>query len=175
MPGEDPNAQYVAASCFEFLLMELVPMAYRLAAEQAERELVLLGKKEPLDITDTYTGGQTPAELEAARKERQKHDAELGTGFGIGGIGGAVKGMEEEETRERVWQKLDAMGYRVGQGLVEKFSRDKPRFTETLDGIKFLCKDLWQIVFRKQIDNLKTNHRVCPALFPSLYHGLMDL
>ena len=26
--------------------------------------------------------------------------------------------------------------------------------------IKFLCKDVWQLVFRKQIDNLKTNHRV---------------
>jgi hypothetical protein len=25
--------------------------------------------------------------------------------------------------------------------------------------IKFICKDLWQVVFRKQIDNLKTNHR----------------
>lgn len=31
---------------------------------------------------------------------------------------------------------------------------------ETLDVIKFICKDLWTIVFRKQIDNLKTNHRV---------------
>lgn len=39
------------------------------------------------------------------------------------------------------------------------FSRDKPRFSETLDVIKFLCKDLWTLVFRKQIDNLKTNHR----------------
>ena len=26
--------------------------------------------------------------------------------------------------------------------------------------IKFLCKDMWTLVFRKQIDNLKTNHRV---------------
>jgi hypothetical protein len=25
--------------------------------------------------------------------------------------------------------------------------------------IKFICKDLWLVVFRKQIDNLKTNHR----------------
>jgi len=41
-----------------------------------------------------------------------------------------------------------------------RFSRDKPRFTDTLDVIKFLCKDLWTLVFRKQIDNLKTNHRV---------------
>lgn len=31
---------------------------------------------------------------------------------------------------------------------------------DTLDVIKFICKDLWTIVFRKQIDNLKTNHRV---------------
>ena len=29
-----------------------------------------------------------------------------------------------------------------------------------MDVIKFLCKDLWTILFRKQIDNLKTNHRV---------------
>lgn len=31
---------------------------------------------------------------------------------------------------------------------------------ETLDVIKFICKDLWTVAFRKQIDNLKTNHRV---------------
>jgi E3 SUMO-protein ligase PIAS1 len=41
-----------------------------------------------------------------------------------------------------------------------RFSRDRPRFNDTLDVIKFLCKDLWTLVFRKQIDNLKTNHRV---------------
>lgn len=41
-----------------------------------------------------------------------------------------------------------------------RFSRDRPRFVDTLDVIKFLCKDMWTLVFRKQIDNLKTNHRV---------------
>jgi hypothetical protein len=44
---------------------------------------------------------------------------------------------------------------------MHRFSRDRPRFTDTLDVIKFLCKDLWMLVFLKQIDNLKTNHRVC--------------
>ncbi len=42
----------------------------------------------------------------------------------------------------------------------DRFSRDRPRFTDTLNIIKFLCKDMWTLVFRKQIDNLKTNHRV---------------
>jgi hypothetical protein len=39
------------------------------------------------------------------------------------------------------------------------FSRDAPRPPTPLDSIKFLCKDLWTLLFRKQIDNLKTNHR----------------
>lgn len=41
------------------------------------------------------------------------------------------------------------------------FARDRPRFTDNLDVIKFLCKDLWTVLFKKQVDNLKTNHRVC--------------
>lgn len=44
-----------------------------------------------------------------------------------------------------------------------RFSRDRPRFNDTLDVIKFLCKDLWSLVFGKNIDNLKTNHRVFPT------------
>lgn len=44
--------------------------------------------------------------------------------------------------------------------LVCSFARDRPRFTDNLDVIKFLCKDLWTVLFKKQIDNLKTNHRV---------------
>ena len=40
-----------------------------------------------------------------------------------------------------------------------RFSANTPRPTTPLDMIKFICKDLWQLVFRKQIDNLKTNHR----------------
>lgn len=67
--------------------------------------------------------------------------------------------MDEDQQREAAFRRLETLGYRVGQGLVERFSRDRPRFTDTLDVIKFLCKDMWTLVFRKQIDNLKTNHR----------------
>ena len=31
---------------------------------------------------------------------------------------------------------------------------------DNLDVVKFICKDFWIAVFKKQIDNLKTNHRV---------------
>ena len=62
-----------------------------------------------------------------------------------------------------------------------RFSKDKPRFIEPLDVIKFLCKDLWTLIFRKQIDNLKTNHRVrcfspcihLSAVMDEMYFGRM--
>lgn len=56
--------------------------------------------------------------------------------------------------------KSEEQGARLICVVVDRFSRDRPRFTDTLDVIKFLCKDMWTLVFRKQIDNLKTNHRV---------------
>ena len=39
------------------------------------------------------------------------------------------------------------------------FSTHTPRPQSELDGIKFLCKDVWTALYRKPIDNLKTNHR----------------
>lgn len=42
----------------------------------------------------------------------------------------------------------------------DRYSKDKPRMGEPLEVIKFVCKDFWQAVFKKQVDNLRTNHRV---------------
>jgi hypothetical protein len=46
------------------------------------------------------------------------------------------------------------------------YARDKPRFADNLDVIKFLCKEFWSEVFKKQVDNLKTNYRVRRTLAP---------
>ena len=57
-------------------------------------------------------------------------------------------------------RKIEAMGFEVGSRLVERYTRDKPRFSDTLEIIKFICKDFWMEVYRKQIDKLQTNNRV---------------
>ncbi|KAH8600783.1 transport protein particle component [Bisporella sp. PMI_857] len=116
--ASDPSATFLASSCLDLLMIELVPMSFRVA--------------------DEVDG-----------PERDKDDKE----------GKLAGGLDEDELRDAAFYRLENLGYRVGQGLVERFSRDRPRFTDTLDVIKFLCKDLWMLVFRKQIDNLKTNHR----------------
>jgi len=56
--------------------------------------------------------------------------------------------------------KLEAFGYDVGYRFAERFSREKMRLSEPLEVIKFLCKDFWIQIFKKQIDKLQTNHRV---------------
>ncbi|KAI9908631.1 hypothetical protein PsorP6_016406 [Peronosclerospora sorghi] len=61
--------------------------------------------------------------------------------------------------REAVTMKLEAMGYDVGFRFAEIVSIDKPRMQEPLDVIKFVCKDFWVAMFKKQIDKLQTNHR----------------
>lgn len=57
-------------------------------------------------------------------------------------------------------RKIEAVGFQVGQRLVERYTKDRPRFSDTLEIIKFICKDFWVEVYRKQIDKLQTNNRV---------------
>eukprot|EP00002_Diphylleia_rotans_P036658 TRINITY_DN8101_c0_g1_i2.p1 TRINITY_DN8101_c0_g1~~TRINITY_DN8101_c0_g1_i2.p1 ORF type:complete len:114 (-),score=23.49 TRINITY_DN8101_c0_g1_i2:47-388(-) len=61
---------------------------------------------------------------------------------------------------ETPYTKLELMGFRVGQRLIERMCRDHPRFNDNLEIIKYICKEVWNELFKKQIDNLRTNHRV---------------
>jgi len=54
---------------------------------------------------------------------------------------------------------LDAIGFRLGQMMAHRFTATSPPLVQPLEAIKWVCKDLWVEVFRKGIDNLRTNHR----------------
>eukprot|EP00057_Strongylocentrotus_purpuratus_P032724 XP_788619.2 PREDICTED: trafficking protein particle complex subunit 6B-like [Strongylocentrotus purpuratus] len=75
-----------------------------------------------------------------------------------------VQRTTSPDDKDKVISKLEQMGYRVGQSLIEKFTRESPRFSSELDIIKFVCKDLWNGVYKKQVDNLRTNHQVSEIL-----------
>ncbi|KAM0334096.1 hypothetical protein ACHAQA_001116 [Verticillium albo-atrum] len=139
----DPNASFLSSSCYDFLLIELVPLAYRITQE----------------LDNAATAGSPSDAPAAADNASVSQRAASSVAGGPGTAPSAGRKMDEDEEKDAVFYRLEKLGYRVGQGLVERFSRDRPRFNDTLDVIKFLCKDLWSLVFRKQIDNLKTNHR----------------
>ncbi|KAI0105572.1 BET3 family protein [Nemania sp. FL0031] len=143
--ASDPTARFMGSSCLDFLLIELVPMAYRIANELQEAS------------DDGGSGGSSNNNDGAGSVSTTAGTAS--TAPGTASVTGRKSKLDEDEEREAVFYRLESLGYRVGLGLVERFSRDRPRFTDTLDAIKFVCKDLWMLVFKKQVDNLKTNHR----------------
>ncbi|KAL3425656.1 Bet3 family protein (transporter particle component) [Phlyctema vagabunda] len=168
--ASDPLATFFNASTLDLLMIELVPMAYRVHTAMGSSSAAPAGEQTTSHRT-TSTGGAGGGGGGAAVS------AAGGLGLGLAPTtGGQGQGRnmqnpnletatatttveDEDEDRDAVFFRLEMLGYRVGQGLVERFSKDRGRFTDTLDVIKFLCKDLWMLVFRKQIDNLKTNHR----------------
>lgn len=136
-PSLDPNSAHVSISCLDLLLIELVPLAERMAREyESSLDRPSIANKSSQRMTG---GASTTGPMTATTYD----------------------GLPETEVfKDSVYFRLEKLGFRVGQGLSERFSRDRPRFTDHLDVIKFVCKDLWTMVFKKQIDNLKTNHRV---------------
>ena len=42
-------------------------------------------------------------------------------------------------------------GYRVGRQLTEKYMYNRPQLKDSLDIIRFICKEFWGDVFRKQV------------------------
>jgi hypothetical protein len=116
-PPADAAGPHAATSCFDLLLIELVPMAYRLAAE-------VEGRAPAAGQPGAAPGGAamaTAAAAAAAGPAGGGGGADGRPGLGIGGIGGAAAGLDEEETREAVFWRLDAVGYRVGLGIVDKW------------------------------------------------------
>jgi trafficking protein particle complex subunit 6 len=61
--------------------------------------------------------------------------------------------------QEALFQKLEAVGYAAGRRYVERLTRDRERLVDTLDAVKFLCREFWTEVFRKAVDKLQTNNR----------------
>jgi hypothetical protein len=108
----DPTASQLNLSCLDFLLIELVPMAYRITNDIAARD------------EEWLTGASSSI---ATIKPRIPDDPGSTTGTTGGGTGtagggtGAITGtIDEEEAREAVFQRLESLGYRVGLGVVER-------------------------------------------------------
>jgi len=93
----------------------------------------------------------------------------------------SARKVSKEVDEDAVRARLEAIGMHVGANFTERsclcpyrlhsmvddlvlltcrLSRDKVLFSDTLEAIKFVCKDVWTAFWDKQVDNLRTNHRV---------------
>ena len=110
-----------SASCLDFLLIELVPLAQRIteqlhAREQAIREEY---KRSQFFNNPSDRGSAMARQSQDSTKAVTGADGSV-KGSAAGTAGGSAHADISDETREAVFWRLDGMGYRVGQGLVER-------------------------------------------------------
>lgn len=108
--ANDPTATFLSSSCLDLLLIELVPMAYRVTNE--------------LEAASASNPTLPPSSANLAQNNSSSDSVSAsGTGTlgaGAGTIPGSRRVMDEEEERDAVFYRLEMLGYRVGQGLVER-------------------------------------------------------
>ncbi|XP_054258759.1 trafficking protein particle complex subunit 6b [Macrosteles quadrilineatus] len=65
----------------------------------------------------------------------------------------------DKDKKDVDFSSLEYTGFLTGYRMIERLTKDWPRFKDELDTVKFICTDFWSSVYKKQIDNLRTNHQ----------------
>ncbi|KAJ8606677.1 hypothetical protein MRB53_040813 [Persea americana] len=127
-PEQIPTEPQLATSCFDFLLIEIVPLAQRMVERLVAKEQA---------VRDEYKRAQTFHKHDRNRasissvndtamqdeKTPMETDAASNTANSVPDTSGdttTLAGAVDDEVREALFWRLDQMGYRVGQGLVER-------------------------------------------------------
>lgn len=143
-PEDDIINPKLNVSCLDFLLIELVPLAQRITDQLHAREQALIEEFRKSKILNNASASTTPAAAAAPAPSSATHQqqqlltpaastttpaaatiersapATTTTSIATGAANTTTSHMDNDETREAVFWRLDGLGYRVGQGLVER-------------------------------------------------------
>ncbi|KAI5997856.1 NO signaling/Golgi transport ligand-binding domain-containing protein [Pisolithus orientalis] len=138
----DPPAVYVDGAAMDCLVIEAVSALRASSAVAAARAT-------KIELEMAQAGFVPPPPV--AKPQHSSKDS-------VGSNTARPHSYVDEED-EGVRSRLEAIGLHVGANYAEKLCRDRPLFSDSLDAIKFICKELWVSCWDKQVDNLRTNHR----------------
>lgn len=71
----------------------------------------------------------------------------------------ASKSDGDTDKKDTDYSKIELMGFSCGYRIIERLTKDWIRFKDELDKMKFVCTELWSAIYKKQIDNLRTNYQ----------------
>ncbi|KXN88039.1 Trafficking protein particle complex subunit 6B [Leucoagaricus sp. SymC.cos] len=148
----DPPQKHIDGAAMDYFLIEMVntlktsSASATTRAKKLEQEMIEAGLVPP----PAAVPPPLPLKKESARDSVTSLASKSGSATGK-----AASDEDEEAVRVR----LESIGMHVGANIAEKLCRDRGMFADTLDVIKFICKDIWVVFWDKQVDNLRTNHR----------------
>ncbi|TFK68421.1 transport protein particle component [Pluteus cervinus] len=145
----DPPIRNIDSAVMDYFVIELVNTVRASSAVATARSKRI--EKEMIDA------GLLPQPAPAPPVPSKK-DSARDSVSSLASRGGAKSGSLDED-EEAVRARLEAIGVHVGSNIAERLCKDRSLFPETLDAVKFVCKDIWTTCWDKQVDNLRTNHR----------------
>ncbi|KAI9059536.1 transport protein particle component [Trametes sanguinea] len=144
----DPPPRYVDGAAMDYFVIEMVNTLRASSAVATAR-----AKRVEQEMIDAGLMPTPAPALPTLKKEKMRDS--MGSNLSLSSLSKGGQDNDEEELRAR----LEAIGMHVGANMAERLCHDRGLFTDTLDAIKFICKDLWNACWEKQVDNLRTNHR----------------
>lgn len=159
----------VSEPAFEYLLSSMLHWVERECERQyTKKTLEAQIQLQNINLNKTETDAEAEADTET-NKENNYSNTEMEENKQL------EKKQKETERMvmiaENAAAKMERMGYDVGYRLSERLVQNKQMTPVTqnnkdpspamlqLEAMKFICKEFWTEVFRKQIDKLQTNHR----------------
>lgn len=125
--ASDPTANFLSSSCLDFLLIELVPLAYRVTQERDgdSSDTPVAGEEKKkqsskrtaaaADDDDALPDVNEPEDTEQRASSAGAVTTSAGSATGNG------RRFDDDEELDAVHYRLETQGYRVGQGLVERY------------------------------------------------------
>jgi len=138
----EPQSRLLDAAAMDYFLIEAVQTLRHSSAVADAR-----AKKVEDEMIEAGLIPPPPPTQVKAKKDGQRDS------FGVGSS--PASDDEDEGLRAR----LEAIGLHIGANITERLCHGRAGFTDSLDTVKFICKDLWSTCWDKQVDNLRTNHR----------------
>lgn len=128
------STSLVNSTCLDLLLNEIVPLAIRTTEEQSKPiNQALDDKTSQLSLEQPLAGGV------------EIFDSEF---------------LNSEDVSYKIEQYGFSIGLRMAEILIYNNSNNEIlKNLELLNIMKFVCRDVWKLVYGKQMDNLRTNHR----------------
>ena len=154
MEGTDKQ-KYVSRSLFQLMLQEIMPTSIRVTQQlretRTQREMDESNEKQQQTRLDTQLSGisgDTPGRVDVLQSPLIASDD--------------------------VTVRIELLGVDVGLRLTEILMlKTNSKIVDILDIMKFVCRDVWKVLYGKQMDNLRTNHRGTFVLIDNK-HRLID-
>jgi len=147
---EEIFGKQVNACCLDYLMNELVPLSMRVGSQIHKNENNINEMMRNLELT----GRDSEEALDLLKQDKI---------FAPGRTDylDDDKSMTDASVLNRIEQSGFEVGYKITDCIVylkESTEKTEIKLTDTLEIMKFICRDVWKAIYRKQMDNLRTNH-----------------